>query len=148
ILPRVRRAAAQIGGAQPATPAAPAGELKNPVEFKPPRVKASAPTSLSFWQYVGFHVTLQRFIADQYRKRFDGNLSLEITAYPGLNEQRVAVKAALAGQSPVPDIIAVEPGAYAVDVYTSGSVIDFGKVFAQDPEYQRGFWPNAIELLT
>jgi raffinose/stachyose/melibiose transport system substrate-binding protein len=33
-------------------------------------------------------------------------------------------------------------------VYTSGSVIDFAKTFAQDPEYQRGFWPNALELLT
>ena len=145
---RGQRAAAQIGGAQPTAPTAPAAELKNPAEFKPPRVKASAPTTLSFWQYVGFHVTVQRFIADEYKKRFDPNLSLEITAYPGLNEQRVAVKAALAGQSPVPDIIAVEPGAYAVDVYTSGSVIDFTKVFAQDPEYQRGFWPNALELLT
>ena len=70
-LPWARRAAAQIGGAQPAAPAAPAGELKNPAEFKAPRVKASAPTTLSFWQYVGFHVTVQRFIADEYKKRFD-----------------------------------------------------------------------------
>src|SRR5580765_6549090 len=147
-LTRTGRVAAQVGGAQPAAPAAPAGELRNPAEFKPPRVKASAPTTLSFWQYVGFHVTAQRFIADEYKKRFDPNLSLEITAYPGLNEQRVGVKAALAAQSHAPDIIAVEPGAYAVDVYTSGSVIDFAKIFAQDPEYQRGFWPNALELLT
>ena len=147
-LARARRAAAQIGGAQPAAPAAPAGELKNPAEFKPPRVKASAPTTLSFWQYVGFHVTVQRFIADEYKKRFDPNLTLDVTAFPGLNEQRVAVKAALAAQSSTPDIIAVEPGAYAVDVYTSGSVLDFTKVFAQDPEFQRGFWPNALELLT
>ena len=72
---------------------------------------------------MGFHVSAQRFIADEYKKRFDPNLSLEITAYPGLNEQRVGVKAALAAQSHAPDIIAVEPGAYAVDVYTSGSVI-------------------------
>jgi ABC-type glycerol-3-phosphate transport system substrate-binding protein len=147
-LARARRAAAQIGGAQPAAPAAPAGELKNPAEFKPPRVKASAPTTLSFWQYVGFHVTVQRFIADEYKKRFDPNVTLDITAYPGLNEQRVAVKAALAAQSHAPDIIAIEPGAYAVDVYTSGNVLDFTKVFAQDPEFQRGFWPNALELLT
>lgn len=147
-LPRTRRVAAQVGGVQPGAPAAPSGELRNPVEFRPPRAKASAPTTLSFWQYVGFHVSVQRFIADEYKKRFDPNLSLEITAYPGLNEQRVGVKAALAAQSNVPDIIAVEPGAYAVDVYTSGSVIDFGKVFAQDPEYHRGFWPNALELLT
>jgi ABC-type glycerol-3-phosphate transport system substrate-binding protein len=142
------RATAQIGGAQPSAPSAPAGELKNPAEFKPPRVKASAPTTLTFWQYVGFHVTVQRFIAEEYKKRFDPNLSLDITAYPGLNEQRVGVKAALAAQSHVPDIIAVEPGAYAVDVYTSGSALDFSRVFAQDPEYQRGFWPNALELLT
>jgi ABC-type glycerol-3-phosphate transport system substrate-binding protein len=142
------RADAQIGGAQPSAPAAPSAELKNPAEFKPPRVKASAPTTLTFWQYVGFHVAAQRFIAEEYKKRFDPNVSLDITAYPGLNEQRVGVKAALAAQSPAPDIIAVEPGAYAVDVYTSGNVLDFGKVFAQDPEYQRGFWPNAIELLT
>jgi len=147
-LPRARTARAQIGGAQPATPAAPAGELRNPAEFKAPRAKASAPTTLTFWQYVGFHVTAQRFIADEYKKRFDPNVTLDITAYPGLNEQRVGVKAALAAQSPVPDIIAVEPGAYAVDVFTSGNVIDFGKVFAQDPDYHRGFWPNALELLT
>jgi ABC-type glycerol-3-phosphate transport system substrate-binding protein len=145
---RARPAAAQIGGAQPAAPSTPSGELKNPAEFKPPRVKASAPTTLTFWQYVGFHVNAQRFIADEYKKRFDPNLALEITAFPGLNEQRVAVKAALAAQSPTPDIIAVEPGAYAVDVYTSGSVLDFTKVFAQDPDFHRGFWPNALELLT
>jgi ABC-type glycerol-3-phosphate transport system substrate-binding protein len=124
------------------------GELKNPVEFKAPRVKATAPTTLTFWQYVGFHVTVQRFIADEYKKRHDPNVTLEITAFPGLNEQRVAVKAALAAQSPAPDIIAVEPGAYAVDVYTSGSTLDFKKAFADDPEFQRGFWPNALELLT
>src|SRR5262249_39745758 len=39
-------------------------------------------------------------------------------------------------------------GAYAVDVSTSGSVLDFTKVFADDPEYMKGFWPNALELLT
>src|SRR5207245_4229548 len=78
----------------------------------------------------------------------DPNLSLEITAYPGLNEQRVGVKSALAAQSSTPDIIAIEPGAYAVDVSTSGSVLDFTKVFAEDPEYKRGLWPNALELLT
>ena len=148
LLPPARRASAQIGGAQPQAPAAPAGELTNPAEFKAPRVKASAPTTLTFWQYVGFHVTAQKFIAEEYKKRFDPNLSLEITAYPGLNEQRVGVKTALAAQSSTPDIIAVEPGAYAVDVYTNGSVIDFTKVLAEDREYQRGFWPNALELLT
>jgi hypothetical protein len=37
----------------------------------------------------------------------------------------VAVKAALAAQSPTPDMIAVEPDAYAVDVYASGSGADF-----------------------
>ena len=35
-----------------------------------------------------------------------------------------------------------------MDVSTSGSVLDFTKVFADDPEYKRGFWPNALELLT
>ena len=142
-----RRSAAQVGGAQPSAGAA-GGELKNPAELKAPRVKATAPTALTFWQYVGFHVTAQRFIAEEYKKRHDPNVSLEITAFPGLNEQRVAVKAALAAQSPTPDIIAVEPGAYAVDVFTSGSTLDFKKVFAEDPEFQRGFWPNALELLT
>ena len=124
------RATAQTGGAQP--PASKAtGELKNPVEFKAPKVKASVPTTISFWQYVGFHVDAQKFIAEEYKKRHDPNLSLEITAFPGLNEQRVGVKSALAAQSPTPDIIAIEPGAYAVDVSTSGSVIDFTKVFAE-----------------
>jgi raffinose/stachyose/melibiose transport system substrate-binding protein len=145
---RARSAVAQIGGAQPAPAPAPTGALKNPVEFKGPRVKASASTTVSFWQYVGFHVAVQKLIAEEYKQRHDPNLSLEITAYPGLNEQRVAVKAALAAQSATPDIIAVEPGAYAVDVYTSGSVLDFTKVFADDPEYKRGFWGNALELLT
>ena len=147
MLLRPRRAAAQIGGAQPAAPA-PTGELKNPVEFKGPKVKASSPTTLSFWQYVGFHVDVQKFIAEEYKRRHDPNVSLEITAYPGLNEQRVGVKSALAAQSSTPDIIAIEPGAYAVDVSTSGSVLDFTKVFADDPDFKRGFWPNALELLT
>jgi raffinose/stachyose/melibiose transport system substrate-binding protein len=143
-----RPARAQIGGAQPAPVPAPAGALRNPADLKAPRVKASAPTTVTFWQYVGFHVAVQKFIAEEYKRRHDPNLSLEVTAYPGLNEQRVAVKAALAAQSPTPDIIAVEPGAYAVDVFTSGSVLDFTKVFADDPEYKRGFWANALELLT
>src|SRR6266850_1967143 len=141
-------AAAQIGGTQPAPAPGPAAELKNPAEFRAPKVKAAAPTTLSFWQYVGFHVEVQKFIAEEYKRRHDPNLTLEITAYPGLNEQRVGVKSALAAQSPTPDIIAIEPGAYAVDVSTSGSVLDFTKVFADDPEYKRGFWPNALELLT
>jgi raffinose/stachyose/melibiose transport system substrate-binding protein len=144
---RARRAAAQIGGGQPAA-STPTAELKNPAELKAPKVKASSPTMLSFWQYVGFHVEVQKFIAEEYKRRHDPNLSLEITAYPGLNEQRVGVKSALAAQSPTPDIIAIEPGAYAVDVFTSGSVLDFTKVFAEDPEFKRGFWPNALELLT
>jgi raffinose/stachyose/melibiose transport system substrate-binding protein len=146
---RAPRATAQTGtgGAQPQASKA-AGELKNPAEFKAPKVKASSPTTISFWQYVGFHVDVQKFIAEEYKKRHDPNLSLEITAYPGLNEQRVGVKSALAAQSSTPDIIAVEPGAYAVDVYTSGNAIDFTKVFADDPDYKRGFWPNALELLT
>jgi raffinose/stachyose/melibiose transport system substrate-binding protein len=148
VLLRPPRVAAQIGGKQPAPAPAPTGELKNPAEFKAPRVKASGPTTLSFWQYVGFHVEVQKFIAEEYKRRHDPNLSFEITAYPGLNEQRVGVKSALAAQSPTPDIIAIEPGAYAVDVSTSGSVLDFTKVFAEDPDYKRGFWPNALELLT
>src|SRR3989442_4012860 len=144
---RAARATAQTGGAQPA-PSKATGELKNPVEFKAPKVKASSPTTISFWQYVGFHVDVQKFIAEEYKKRHDPNLSLEITAFPGLNEQRVGVKSALAAQSPTPDIIAIEPGAYAVDVYASGSVLDFTRIFAEDPEYKRGFWPNALQLLT
>jgi ABC-type glycerol-3-phosphate transport system substrate-binding protein len=139
---------AGIGGAQPTAVPTPAGDLKNPAEFLPPRTKAASPTTLTFWQYVGFHVAVQKFIAEEYKKRFDPNLSLEITAYPGLNEQRTAVKAALAAASPTPDIIAVEPGAYAVDVYTAGGVIGFNKVFQDDPKFKEGFWPNAIQLLT
>ena len=145
---RAGRARAQTGGAQPTVTKTPTGELKNPAELKAPKVKASAPTTISFWQYVGFHVDAQKFIAEEYKKRHDPNLTLEITAYPGLNEQRVGVKSAFAAQSGTPDIVAIEPGAYAVDVYTSGSVLDFTKVFADDPEYKRGFWPNALELLT
>jgi raffinose/stachyose/melibiose transport system substrate-binding protein len=148
LLLRAGRALAQTGGTQPTVTKTPTGELKNPAEFKAPKVKASAPTTISFWQYVGFHVDAQKFIAEEYKKRHDPNLSLEITAYPGLNEQRVGVKSAFAAQSATPDIVAIEPGAYAVDVYTSGSVLDFTKVFADDPEYKRGFWPNALELLT
>ena len=41
---RPRRAAAQIGGAQPAPPP-PAGERKNPDEVKGPKVQASSPTT-------------------------------------------------------------------------------------------------------
>src|SRR5262245_24055165 len=122
LLLRAGRAAAQTGtgGAQPTASKA-TGDLKNPAELKAPKTKASAPTTISFWQYVGFHVDAQKFIAEEYKKRHDPNLTLEITAYPGLNEQRVGVKSAFAAQSSTPDIVAVEPGAYAVDVYTSGS---------------------------
>ena len=139
---------AQIGGAQPTAIPTVAGELQNPAKLEAPKVKASGPTTLTFWQYVGFHVDTQKKIAEYFKQNGDPNVSLEITAYPGLNEQRTAVKAALAAGSPTPDIIAVEPGAYCVDVYTSGSVIGFNKVFADDPEYKNGFWPNALQLLT
>ena len=139
---------AQIGGAQPTAIPTATGELQNPVPFQAPKIKASAPTTLTFWQYVGFHVNVQKFIGEEYKNRFDQNVQLEVTAYPGLNEQRTAVKAALAAGSSTPDIIAVEPGAYCVDVYSSGSVIGFNEVFAQDPEYKNGFWPNALSLLT
>jgi ABC-type glycerol-3-phosphate transport system substrate-binding protein len=144
---------AGIGGAQPAVAASPAaaaaaGALQNPVPFQGPAVKASGPTTLTFWQYVPFHVDTQKLIAEEFKKRGDPNVSLEITAYPTLNDQRTAVKAALAAASPTPDIIAIEPGAYCVDVYTNKSVIGFNKVFEADPEYKKGFWPNALSLLT
>jgi raffinose/stachyose/melibiose transport system substrate-binding protein len=139
---------AQIGGAQPTAIPTPTGQLQNPATLQAPRVKASAPTTLTFWQYVGFHVDVQKLIAEEYKSRHDPNVSLEITAYPGLNEQRTAVKAALAAQSPTPDIIAVEPGAYCVDVWLNNNVDGFNEIFAQDPEYKNGFWPNALSLLT
>ena len=79
----------------------PAGELKNPVEFKGPKVKASSPTTISFWQYVGFHVDVQKFIAEEYKKRHDPNLSLEITAYPG--PERAAGGRQVGAGRPEPD---------------------------------------------
>jgi ABC-type glycerol-3-phosphate transport system substrate-binding protein len=139
---------ANIGGAQPTAIPTAAAELQNPVTFQAPKTKAGGPTTLTFWQYVPFHVDTQRFIAEEYKNRFDPNVTLEITAYPTLNEQRTAVKAALAAASPTPDIIAIEPGAYCVDVYTNKSVIGFNKIFEEDPEYKKGFWPNALSLLT
>ena len=66
---RAARATAQTGGAQPQASKA-TGELKNPVEFKAPKVKASGPTTISFWQYVGFHVDAQKFIAEEYKDGF------------------------------------------------------------------------------
>lgn len=140
---------AGIGGAQPTlAPTTAAGALMNPATFQPPKIKASKPTTLSLWHYNGFHVDVQKYIAEEYKKRFDPNVSLEVTAYPGLNEQRTAVKAAIAAGSGTPDIIAVEPGAYCVDVYTSKGVTGFNQTFKDDPEFQKGFWPNAISLLT
>ena len=55
---------------------------------------------------------------------------------------------AVAAQSPTPDIIACEPGAYEVDLYTNKTIIGFNKVFEADPEYKKGFWENALQLLT
>ncbi len=139
---------AGIGGAQPTLAPTTVGALTNPATFQPPKIKASKPTTLSLWHYNGFHVDVQKFIAEEYKKRFDPNVSLEVTAYPGLNEQRTAVKAAIAAGSGTPDIIAVEPGAYCVDVYTSKGVTGFNQTFKDDPEFQKGFWPNALSLLT
>ncbi|MFN8524976.1 MAG: extracellular solute-binding protein [Chloroflexota bacterium] len=139
-----------IGGAQPTavpTAAAAAGPLKNPQTLKAPKAKASSPTTLTFWQYVGFHVDTQKAIADEFKK-VDPNVTLEITAYPGLNEQRAAVKAALAAGSATPDIIALEPGADSVEYYVNQGIFDFEKVFAEDPEYKASFWPNALQLQT
>ena len=139
---------AGIGGAQPTAIPTPAGNETNPMPFTAPRVKATAPTQLTFWQYVGFHVDVQKEIADEYKAQGDPNVSLEITAYPGLNEQRTAVKAALAAQSPTPDIIAVEPGADTVDYLANGGIISMNKFFEEDPELKASFWPNALSLLT
>src|SRR5207248_2680955 len=127
---------ANIGGAQPTAIPTPSGNETNPVAFIAPRTKASAPTTLTFWQYVGFHVNVQKEIAAEYKASGDPNVDLEITAYPGLNEQRTAVKAAMAAASPTPDIIAVEPGADTVDYLANGGVIPMTRVFEQDPEYK------------
>ena len=139
---------AGIGGAQATAIPTPSGNETNPVAFKAPATKATSPTQLTFWQYVGFHVDVQKEIADEYKAQGDPNISLEITAYPGLNEQRTAVKAALAAQSPTPDIIAVEPGADTVDYLTNGGVISMNKFFETDKEFKDSFWPNALQLLT
>ncbi len=141
-------AGAGIGGAQPTAVATTTGTLKNPATFGAPKTKASGPTTLTFWHYAGFHVDVQKLIAAEYKKQHDQNVTLEVTAYPGLNEQRTAVKAALAAGSATPDIIAVEPGAYCVDVYTSKGVTGMAETFKADPEFQKGFWPNALSLLT
>ena len=92
-------AGAGIGGAQPTAIATTTGTLKNPVAFVAPKTKATGPTQLTFWHYAGFHVNVQKFIAEEYKKQHDQNVTLEITAYPGLNEQRTAIKAALAAGS-------------------------------------------------
>jgi raffinose/stachyose/melibiose transport system substrate-binding protein len=138
---------AGIGGAQAAVPTA-TGQETNPMPFKAPKTKASSPVTLTFSQYVGFHVDVQKEIAEEYKAQGDPNVSLEITAFPGLNEQRTAVKAAMAAASPTPDIIAVEPGADTVDYLQNGGVLSFNKVFEEDKEFKDSFWPNAIQLLT
>jgi raffinose/stachyose/melibiose transport system substrate-binding protein len=147
---------ANIGGAQPAlaspspgaSPVAGAAEPPNPMPFKVPTAKASAPTTLSFWQYVPFHNNVQKEISDEYKELGDPNVSLEINAYPNLNDQRTAVKAAMAAASATPDIMAVEPGADTVDYLTNGGVISMNKFFEQDKEFKDSFWPNALQLLT
>lgn len=143
---------AGVGGAQPTAAASSAvaatGTLQNPATFAPPKVKASSPTTLSMWHWAGFHQTVQKAIIAEYNKRFDPNVSVEITAYPSLDLQRAAVKAAFAGGSSTPDILSVEPGDYGVDLGTSKSVLGFGQVFKDDPEYFQGLWPNALSILT
>jgi raffinose/stachyose/melibiose transport system substrate-binding protein len=139
---------ANIGGAQPTAVPTVTGAETNPMPFKAPRVKAASPTTLTFSQYVGFHVEVQKEIAAEYKEQGDPNVALEITAYPGLNEQRTAVKAAMAAASPTPDIIAVEPGADTVDYLANGAVLSMNKFFEEDKEFKESFWPNAIQLLT
>jgi len=158
-------AGANIGGAQPALSASPAagaspvagaspaagpaaGAATNPMSFKAPTAKASTPTTLTFWQYVPFHNDIQKEIAAEYKEKGDPNVTLEITAYPALNEQRTAIKAAMAAASATPDIIALEPGADTVDYLTNGGVLSMNKFFEQDKEFKDSFWPNALQLLT
>ena len=146
---------ANIGGVQPAvaspspgaSPAASGGPV-NPMPFKAPTAKAGGPTTLTFWQYVPFHNDIQKEIAAEYKEKGDPNVTLEITAYPALNEQRTAVKAAMAAASSTPDIIALEPGADTVDYLTNGGVLSMNKFFEQDKEFKDSFWPNALQLLT
>ena len=139
---------ANIGGAQPTAIPTPSGTETNPMPFKAPAAKASGPTTLTFWQYVPFHNDVQKEIAAEWKEKGDPNVTLEITAYPNLNEQRTAVKAAMAAASATPDIIAVEPGADAVDYLVNGGVLSMNKFFEQDKEFKDSFWPNALQLLT
>jgi raffinose/stachyose/melibiose transport system substrate-binding protein len=146
---------ANIGGAQPAVASPSPGaspvagsDAVNPMPFKAPTAKASNPTTLTFWHYAPFHNDVQKEIATEYKEKGDPNVALEINAYPNLNDQRTAVKAALAAASPTPDIIAVEPGADTVDYLANGGVLSMNTFFEQDKELKDSFWPNALQLLT
>lgn len=123
-------------------------DLKNPAEFTAPKTLAKLPTTLTLWHYTGAHVIAQKPIAEEYRKRHDQQVSLEITAYPDLEVQQTAFKAVLAAGTDAPDILAIEPGAHSAELTLSKSILGFKKVFEDDPDYRRSFWPNALQPLT
>jgi len=79
---------ANIGGAQPTAIPTPAGTETNPMPFKAPTAKASGPVTLTLWHYAGFHNDVMKEIAEEYKGKGDPNVSLEVTAYPNLNDQR------------------------------------------------------------
>ena len=91
---------ANIGGAQRRNPK-PGRHRDQPDAVQGAHRQGRArPTQLTIWHYAGFHNDVQKEIAEEYKAKGDPNVSLEVTAYPNLNDQRTAVKAALAGCQP------------------------------------------------
>ena len=68
VLLRPRRAAAQIGGTHPARRRRRRATSRIRWSSRDPRPRRVGPTTLSFWQYVGFHIEVQKFIAEEYKR--------------------------------------------------------------------------------
>ena len=125
-----------------ATPAAPAVGASTP-----PKTKASSPVVLRWWHWAGAHVETQKKLVAEYQKQFDGNVSVEITAFPNVDQQKVAVKTALLGEGG-PDIVASLPGADTVGYALANNFLTYDETFRAEPAWAQSFFPFSRNLTT
>ncbi len=135
--------ATQAPAAAPAVTSVPAAATG----LLPPPVKASRPTTITWWHWVGFHTDTINKLAQEYQKQYDPNLSLESTAYPTTDQMFPAAKAALLGGGG-PDILSVVPGGNMVEYVLNEQLVPYTQAFLQDPEWKQSFYPHVLDMMT
>jgi ABC-type glycerol-3-phosphate transport system substrate-binding protein len=115
--------------------------------FLPPKVKASSPIRIKWWNWHGWHTDTINKVAAEYKKLYDQNVTLETTSYPDLFQGRAAIRTAVMGGAG-PDLWSSFPGGDVVSTATSGIALSYSKLFEEDPDWPRSFYPFVNSLFT